>query len=349
VTQSVKNLLNFTVSLSLGLGILYAVYYQQQADYEAGCDMATHPYQCSFLRQMWADFLATDWRYFGLASFIAVLSNAFRALRWDLMLKPLGHRIDFINGLSAVNIGYFTNLAFSRVGEVIRAGVATRYEDIPMDKAFGTIVVERIVDVIIFAIVAVLALLFGYDKIINYLLTKGDFSALSNLKWVIPFFLIMLLSFYFFWKNLEKIKESRLGSKVVKFVNNMVEGVVSIGKMEQKWLFIFYSIGVWACYFAMTWLIFKAYAPTQSLSPVVVLVVLLFGSLGMFIPSPGGMGSFQFLVSEALIIYGVKPMEAFTYANLQFFTLNVAVVVIFGLISYLILPLYNGSKSTIKI
>lgn len=340
-----KNIITFIISFSIGAIILYLVYQQQQEQYALGClNPETDPFKCSLLRKTLDDVLNAKWIYIVLGLLISLFSNVLRALRWQQLTKPMGYSIGFWNALGAILIGYFTNLALPRVGEVLRGGVLAKYEDIPVEKAFGTIVTERIVDVIIFGLVIIFSLVFAYSDIIAYLSNNANIKSSNNQSIILifgGFFIIVLALLYRFRKQ---IIESRLGQKVKKIALGFAEGMMSAKKVENKPLFIVYSLGVWVCYFIITFIVFKSYEPTANLSPVVVLVVLLFGSLGMFLPSPGGMGSFQYLVAEALNIYGVPSVSSFTYANLQFFTVNIFGTVLFGALAYIILPLINVKK-----
>lgn len=340
-----KNIITFIISFSIGAIILYLVYQQQQEQYALTCvDIETDPFKCSLLRKTLDDVLNAKWVYIVIGLLISLLSNVLRALRWQQLTKPMGHKIGFWNALGAILIGYFTNLALPRVGEVLRGGVLAKYEDIPMEKAFGTIVTERIVDVIIFGLVIMLSFIFAYSDIVTYITKNVNIKSYNNQNFVLILGSIFIIGLSVLFVFKKQIIRSSFGKKIKKIVLGFAEGMMSARKVENKLLFLIYSLGVWVCYFIITFIVFKSYEPTAHLSPVVVLVVLLFGSLGMFLPSPGGMGSFQYLVAEALTIYGVSSVSAFTYANLQFFTVNIFGTVLFGALAYLILPLINVKK-----
>jgi glycosyltransferase 2 family protein len=354
VQFSIKNLISFLLSFSLGFIILYFVFKQQQGVYESTCDLANDPYGCSLIKKTWHDFTSAKWGYILLAVMFSFLSNVIRALRWNLLTTPLGYPLRLTNSLGAILIGYFTSLALPRVGEFIRAGVIAKYEQMPTEKAFGTVILERVIDVILFALVGLLTFVVAYKDISSYLIdefkkfgdrNKIDWNSLfsiANIFMYIIFTTVTILSVIYFRK---KLLSSKFGTKVSSFFSGLFEGLTSISKLEHRTLFITYSLSIWICYFFMVFVAFFAYEPTSHLGFVPALAVLLFGSLGVVIPSPAGMGSFQYLVSKSLNIYGVSSISGFTYANLHFFAIALGSTIVFGLLSYLILPIYNSKKS----
>lgn len=286
------------------------------------------------------DLQVAKWPYFLIAIGFFVLSNVFRGLRWQLMAQPLGYSFKFINAFGAVNIGYFTNMALPRIGELIRAGVISRYEGISVDKAFGTVLTERIVDMIIFILVSCLSLAVAFKKVSSYLLENGQL----NTSQILILLGVALLGVLFVWiliKNKSQLAQTRLGAKFTNFLIGIGEGLTSVTRMKKKWLFIFYSISVWVCYFFVTYIPFYGMEVTSTLPMEAGLVTLFLGSVGMVIPSPGGIGTYQFMVSESLILYGVSGADGFSFANLNFFFVSILGNIIVGLASYIILPLYN--------
>ena len=346
-----KNLISFLISISLGFIILYLVFNQQQNVYASTCDINTDPYGCSLIKKTWADFEGAKWGYVLIAIGFSFLSNLLRALRWNLLTEPLGYPLRLPNSLAAILIGYFTSLAIPRIGEFIRAGVLSKYENIPSEKAFGTVILERIIDVVIFALVGVLTFLVAYKDISSYLMEefrkfgernkidKSEVFSAFNISVVLILLILGIFSIIYFRRKLLK---TALGLKVGKFFRGLFEGMTSIFQLKKRTLFITYSLLIWVSYFFMVFVAFFAYEPTSHLGYVPALAVLLFGSLGMFIPSPAGMGSFQYLVSKALNIYGVSTISGFTYGNMHFFAIALGSTIVFGLLSYMFLPLYNA-------
>jgi hypothetical protein len=242
-------------------------------------------------------------------------------------------------------IGYITSLAIPRIGEVLRAGVVGRYEDIPSEKAFGTIISERVIDFLMLILVSLLAVLISYETIIDYLKKNAVLNVGNNLRsmLLVGCVILALSATTFYFKN--QLINSALGQKIIGLVNGMFEGILSIFKMKNRLAFIFYTIGIWLCYFAMTQTMLYALPATANLGGETAMMILLFGSLGLIVPTPGGMGSYHFLLVEALSIFGVSKVDGFSFANLIFFSINIFGNILLGLTAYIVLPILNQKKS----
>lgn len=324
--------------------------------YASTCDISTDPHGCSLVKKTMSDFAGAKWGYVLLAICFSFIANLFRALRWNLLTEPMGYPLRLPNSIAAILIGYFTSLAIPRIGEFIRAGVLAKYENIPSEKAFGTVILERIIDVIIFGLVGVLTFIVAYKDISTYLIDEfrkfgernkiNQAELFSTLNITIAFLLVAILIFSFIYFR-KKWMNTVIGLKISKFFGGLFEGMTSIFQLKHRTIFIAYSLLIWVSYFFMVYVAFFAYEPTSHLGFIPALAVLLFGSLGMFIPSPAGMGSFQYLVSKSLNIYGVSTISGFTYGNLHFFAIGLGSTIVFGLLAYIFLPLYNASKGVI--
>ena len=340
--MKLKNVFSFFLFLSLGLVILYLVYYKQEQAFQEEC-ISKGMTDCSLLDKVVEDIKSAKVFYLLISILFFIISNVFRALRWNLLTKPMGYELKFINSFGAVTIGYFTNLALPRIGELMRAGVISKYEKIPSEKAFGTIITERVIDVIIFFLVSMLAVSFAFGKVSNYLLENVQFDV-QSLAMPIAFIALLCVAGYFIYTNRGRIIATRFGQKLEVFLKGLVEGLTSIKNLDHKGIFIAYSVGIWICYFLSTYVAFGALESTSSLPPQAALVSLFLGSIGMIIPSPGGMGTYQFMVSEALSLYGVSGSDGFSFANLNFLFISLIANITLGLLAYMILPLYNRNK-----
>jgi hypothetical protein len=268
-----------------------------------------------------------------------MVSNLSRTARWHMLIRPLGYKPRFVNGLGAIMIGYFANLGIPRIGEVARAGVLARYEKIEVEKVMGTIVVDRIIDVLSILIVTALALILQYRQIWDAVRDLLDLSTLVKLGVFGAIGLILaVLLFFLFRKKLEK---TRIYQKVVGILRGFVEGLATVRQLDRPWLFLLHSVNIWLMYYLLNYVCFFAFEPTSNLSPLVGLVTFVFGGWGIVIPTPGGMGSYHFLVQVALGIYGVSSPDSFSYAMIAFITVQIGASAIFGLISLLVLPFLN--------
>lgn len=346
MNNSLKSFLQFILFLGLGLIILYLVFSKYEANYQLECAANNIAAQdCSLVKKIWDDFKTSSWFFIVISVGIYLFSNALRTLRWNLLLQPMGYHVKFFNGFGAIMIGYITSLAIPRIGEVLRAGVVAKYEDIPSEKAFGTIISERVIDFLMLMIVSLLAVLISYETIIDYLKANAVFNFGLSFQTILLVGLLFLLAFsiLFYFRN--QLINSNLGQKVITIVKGLFEGIMSIFKMKNRLAFILYTIGIWLCYFVMTLTMLYALPSTSHLGGETAMMILLFGSLGLIVPTPGGMGSYHFLLVEALSIFGVSNVDGFSFANLIFFSINIFGNILFGLTAYIALPILNRKNS----
>lgn len=348
-TKSVlTDLLKFLLFLGIGLSILFYLYYRQEKAYQEYCTIEGIAAEaCDFLGKIISDFKSVNYYWIGLVLLCYVISNVSRTARWFQLIKPLGHQPRWINGFGSIMIGYFANLGIPRIGEVIRAGTFSRYEKMPVDKVMGTVVVDRIVDAVTLLSVIGLAFLLSFQDIWGAIQAAQQANANAEEASTFPFLfwiglgglaLVLFVGFIF----RQQILASALFKKVWDFALGLKEGILSIRHLERPWLFLFHSVTIWLMYYLMTYIAFFAFAPTAELSPIAGLLIFVFGALGIVVPSPGGMGAYQGLVMIPLIyIYSMQEADAFSFANILFFSIQIGANVLLGLIALLVLPLVN--------
>jgi len=151
----------------------------------------------------------------------------------------------------------------------------------------------------------------------------------------------LIAGFILAWQKRKSIFASAIGQKIITLFKGFADGVQSVRSVSSIPLFLFYTVGIWILYYFMMYLAFFTFAPTANLGPVAGLVVFVFGSLGILIPTPGGMGSYHYLVGEALAMYGISGADAFSFANIVFFSIQLFVNIFFGIISLVLLPAIN--------
>lgn len=339
------NFFKFLLFLGLGLGILYLVYQKQNAAFLEDCALKNISQQdCgSLLQKVFKDFREANYFWILMVLFAFTLSNVSRAIKWQMLLRPLGYNPRFINAFLTTILGYFANLGLPRMGEVVRGATLARYENIPVEKVMGTIVVDRIIDVISILVVTCLAFLLEYEVIWQFVEKEVSlserFGGSGNLLLgFIGVSAILLLLFYLFRKPLMK---TRLMQKILHLAQGFWQGIQTVRSLKNPALFIFHSINIWLMYYTMTYLCFFAFEPTSHLSPMAALVVFVFGGWGIVIPSPGGMGTYHFLAQMALSIYGVSGDDGFSWANISFFSIQLGCNISIGLLAIIILPLIN--------
>ena len=276
-------------------------------------------------------FKEAKYSFIFLGLFFGILSHLSRAYRWKFMLEPLGFKPKFINSILAVLVGYLVNLAIPRAGEISRATVMTNYEKIPFEKAFGTIVAERIADLIMMLSIVAITLFVQYDFIYD-LLTK-NFNPLK----ISVGFAILIVGFYIFTSFVKKATSGFL-LKIKTFVSGLIEGVTSIFKMKNKWAFIFHTVFIWAMYVAMFWATIPA---IEGLNVPFGGILIGFIAGGFSIAATnGGIGLYPIAVASALALFDI-PAETATAFGWIMWTAQTAMIVIFGGLAFLLLPIYN--------
>ena len=347
----ISNFIKFLLFFGVGAGILYLVYRAQNKAYQAKCAYDEIPLEeCSLLQKVISDFAGANYFWILLVLLAFTISNYSRASRWLMLLRPLGYQPRLINGFLTTVLGYFANLGLPRMGEVVRAGTMARYEGIAVEKVMGTIVVDRIIDVISILIMTSLAFLLQFEQIWGYVdknvSLSERFGGSGNLLLTLGVIGVASLGLiYAFRKPLSK---TTIYKKIVKIALGFWDGIKTIRKLEKPWLFVLHSINIWLMYYLMTYLCFFAFEPTSHLSPVIALVVFVFGGWGIVIPSPGGMGSYQFLAQTALAIYGIDGNDGFSWANISFFSIQIGCNILIGILALILLPIINRKPLSVK-
>ena len=301
--------------------------------------------ECSLVDKLIENFKSVKVFWIIVICVIFMISNILRALRWNQLLEPLGYKPKLFNGVGSIMLGYLTNMAIPRIGEIVRAGSLAKYENIPTEKIFGTIVVDRILDVISLLLIIGLAFLFSYEHVGGYISENANISGYTLLIGFVVLVVLGLVSLWLVKKLiLDSTSEKPFVQKIKKLILGFRDGLLAALKVKNLTLLIFNSIGIWLMYYLMMYLCFFAYEPTSHLGPVAALVAFVFGSLGMVIPSPGGMGSYQYLVGGALEIYNISKIDAFSFANIIFFTIQIFCNIAFGIFFYLAIPFYNKKR-----
>ncbi len=273
-----------------------------------------------------------SWIFLGL--FFGALSHLSRAYRWRFMLEPLGFKPKLPNSILAVLVGYLVNLALPRAGEVSRALVLTNYENVPFEKGFGTIVAERIADLIMMLCIIIITLFVQFDFIYELVTQNFDPAKISiGLA-------ISLIGFYTLTSFIKKAKSGFL-LKIKTFVSGLVEGVTSIFKMKNKWAFIFHTVFIWVMYVAM----FRATIPAiEGLEVPLGGILIGFIAGGFSIAATnGGIGLYPIAVAGALALFDI-PLEPATAFGWIMWTAQTAMIIIFGGLAFLLLPIYNKNK-----
>jgi uncharacterized membrane protein YbhN (UPF0104 family) len=280
------------------------------------------------------------------------MSNVLRALRWQMLLEPMGYRIRFSNSFLTIVLGYFANLGFPRMGEVVRAGSLSRYERIPMERVMGTLVVDRLMDFVCLGLVVGLAFIFEADTLWSFIQQQEGKGTSGGGFWQNPIVLGVLLlvlvgglTGIVFRKRIGKLA---LVQKIASLIEGFWDGLRSVFRLRNAGLFMIYSLGIWLMFFLQCWFNLLAFPPTSQLGASAALMVFVFGTLGFVIPAPGGMGSFHALAIAGLALYHIDGSDAFSYANISFFTIQIFYNILAGLLALWLLPILNKKKEPVS-
>ncbi|MGE9313022.1 lysylphosphatidylglycerol synthase transmembrane domain-containing protein [Niabella sp. CJ426] len=280
---------------------------------------------------------------------VNILSHWLRALRWRLIIQPLGYSPTKINTFFAVMIGYLANQAVPRLGEVLRCSTLTRYEKIPLDKLVGTVILERLVDTICLFAVFILALAIQPDLYQNILATFFPAKQESNspgLLFYIGLALLAVMVLTFLWMLIAKKKFSDLVAAFKKISLHIWQGFISIRALKRRWAFVFLSISIWALYAASVYIGFLMLEETMQYGLKEALTVLCAGTLAMA-ATPGGIGAYAFLVQKTMTIYQLSTGLGLALGWLLWL-LQVVVVVVVGGLSLIGLPVYNKNRQNLS-
>jgi glycosyltransferase 2 family protein len=282
--------------------------------------------------------------------FILMASHLSRAIRWRILMKPMGYNPSLVNTFFAVMVGYLANLAVPRLGEVLKCTILGKYEKVPPDKLVGTILVERAIDVVSLLLVFLIAIATQASIIGEYAKKTISTNFLSGNKELMIVKLVILIAMmvivYFTLKFIFK-KYSDIG--FVKKINILFKGVgaglSSVKNLQNKKAFILHSIFIWCCYAAGTYIGFFVIPQTSGLPIAAAFPVLAFASIGMIV-TPGGIGTYQWFIMEVMFLYGIEISYGYANGLLQWIA-QFFIILIVGFVSLIALPYYNRqSKKT---
>jgi uncharacterized protein (TIRG00374 family) len=277
-------------------------------------------------------FQKANYFYIYLSLIISLFGYWARAYRWKYSLQHLGYQTNFKNDFMSVCVSYFMNLTIPRSGEITRAALLKKYENVPFDKGFGTIVAERIVDLILFLLFVGLAFVLQFEKLYHFIKEKIAFEKIIFFG-IIGLFLgivFLLIWIYAEWKIIKKIKNKFSG---------LIEGMLSIVMMKDKWKYIFLSFLIWFSYLLMFYIPIYALPETENIGFNIVIMGFIFGSLAVGFTN-GGLGAYPLAIAMIFSLYGISNEIGTAFGWLAW-TSQTILTIILGLLSYVFLPLYN--------
>lgn len=309
------------VPLFIGIGIIYYQYSTLSLDE---------------IEKIKISFQKANYYYILLSLIIACVGYWSRAYRWKFALNHLGYQTKFSSNFLTVCVSYLVNLTVPRSGEITRAALLKKYEDVPFDKAFGTIVAERIVDLLIFLLFVFIGFVSQFDKIYQFLLSKNvslQYLIIIAIIAVVSFIIFVLIWVYAEWKIILILKEKLSG---------LIEGITTCYKMKDKWKYIFHSFFIWFSYLLMFYVAIFALPETAKISFDVIIMGFIFGSMAVGF-SNGGLGAYPFSIALIFSLYGISKDVGTAFGWLVW-TSQTILAILLGLSSYLLLPILNRNK-----
>ena len=299
MTLDLKTALKYLILFLIGMGVLYLAFRGQD------------------LGKIWEEIKGADFFWVIASSFAVWIAHVLRALRWRMLYRSIHYKVGFWNAYHAVIIGYLANLALPRFGELGRCSVISRTEKVPMFAAIGTVITERLFDVLVLFSTALAMLVFQYGIVSDFLYhaiyrnVANKLSAL-NYFWLVSFglvaLLLILLAAYFLKQKLSK--------KMLRIFVNLREGFGSYGKLQQKSLFLVYTLGIWLFYYLSVYLAFSAIPATVNMPYQAAFTAIVFSGFAMAAPVQGGIGVFHWMVAQSLVLYGVSFKDGLAYATI---------------------------------
>ncbi len=332
-----KNALKYTISLLLAGGLLWFVFKDMDLD------------------AMLERLRAADWRWIALSCLILMLAHITRAWRWQMLLEPSGHQPGLFDATIAVLTGYFANYIVPRMGEVTRCGTLYKLEKVPVNLSFGTVVAERVFDVLFLLILIGLNFLLEFDRLSTFFLDffggkVGGPSEGPNVLLIVAGVLVLIAIVAVVYiirnKNLrEKLMANAIVGKILDFLKGMAEGLLSVRKLRSPGLFILSTCLIWVFYYLVSYVLFFCIPETADLGLLAGLTVLVIGAIGMTAPTQGGIGAYHLLVGNVVVLYGLTQADGVTLATFIHGTQMLFMLVV-GALAFLVVLFKNKKSGT---
>lgn len=275
-----------------------------------------------------------------LSVILGLISHFIRALRWGMLIKPMGYNPKKINLFLSVLVLYFINLVIPRGGEFARCAVITKSEKIPFIKLLGTVFIERVTDFIAFIIIFFVILIWQFSVVerLFYSLTM-DFSHLQSKTISLVIVASLILVFYIISKRLGLFK--RFAAKINMVQGDMKEGFKSILQIRNKWTYLSYTILIFILWSVMFYVIYLAYPPTSALPFSSAIFAYTIGTFAYLLPIQAGIGVWHFLIIESLFLFGLDKESGMMFALIAH-TFSDLIYLVFGTLSFMIIPLIKN-------
>lgn len=297
---------------------------------------------------MLEDFQKANYWYILASMIMGFLAFVSRGIRWTLLLAPLGTKPGVWNSIHSVSIGYFSNLLVPRAGELARCTALNRVDKIPVNRLFGTVILERVVDFIMLIILVLLAFIMKFDELMSFFNTAFEGSSEPSdstatfIKVAIAGAVVVILITIYLIRG--RFAHLPLYSKVREFWYGIKDGLKSISMLKSVWPFILHTIFIWSMYYLMVYVCFFAMDTTDHLTASDGLFIVIVAGLGMVVPTPGGIGAYHYLVMLGLGVLGVANDDGVSFATLVH-TSQLIMTIIAGIVAITALARVRARKT----
>lgn len=305
----------------------------------------------AFRKINWSDFMdimrSCNYWWILATMVLGFVGTILRGNRWRLMMLPMNKEITRWECYDAYAICYLANLGVPRSGEVVRCGILAGNGRTTFEGAIGSVVLERTWDLITLAVICVV-MVFGTrfkDFLMEKMITPAAESLPFSAVWLVVIIVAVCVAIYFLMKaNKEKIAKTRFGAKLIGFWRGLADGVKAGFKMEHKWAFFGYTIAIWIVYWLTSLFTLYAFPTFPEYDIMDALFLMVVGSLGWVVPTPGGFGAYHFIVSMTMVpIYGVSESIGTAFATISHES-QIVQMIICGVISLFTLAIFRKKR-----
>ena len=283
---------------------------------------------------LWSELMGMNLWWFAVTVVFGIMSHVVRGWRWRLTLAPLGYNPSAATCVDSVYVAYAANLVLPRVGEVSRCVILERHERVPFAHALGTLVMERMIDTLMVVLITLVAVALQWQVFVEFIGEAGfrlpGGAILSTPHGLVISLLsmvaIVVLLFFF-------LRKLSIWQKIRSFAARFMEGLLSLKKMKNGWLFVVETVGIWFCYFMQFYLCFFCFGFSSGLSVAAGLLLFVGGSIAVVVPTPNGAGPWHFAIISIMVLYGVSTTDAQVFALIVHSTqtLLVAILGLYGI------------------
>ncbi|MEH3113301.1 lysylphosphatidylglycerol synthase transmembrane domain-containing protein [Pedobacter terrae] len=299
MTFDLKTTLKFIILFLIGMGVLFLAFRGQD------------------LEKIWQEIKTANYFWVVISAIAVLVAHVLRALRWQMLYQSIHYNVSFWHMYHAVMIGYLANLALPRFGEIGRCTVVHKAAKVPMFASIGTVITERLFDVVMLFLTSLAMLIFQYDIVSDFLyqtvylnlakkLSKFNYWWLVGLCVVI--FLLIAIAVY--------ILRQKFGKKFLRIFVNLRQGFGSYSKLKQKGLFLTYTMGIWFFYLLSMYFAFSSIQGTSGLHINAAFTAIVFSGFAMVAPVQGGIGVFHWMVAQSLALYGISFKDGLAYSTI---------------------------------